>query len=137
MSGKALAIFNTIIKTGCKNSKVLEEKQGISLSYWVKGQGLPGPWPCSDNVKRCPAAKCDLIILISVGGRERAESVHLGKFSEGIIRHSGNFSDCSPALFDISGRNFTAFLNLASSYAHNYTFFFYKQIIILPEPQFS
>ena len=33
---------------------------------------------------------------------------HSGKFSEGTIGRSGNFSACSPALFDISGRKFTA-----------------------------
>ena len=37
ISRKALAIFTTIIKTGCKSSKVLEEKPWILLSYWVKG----------------------------------------------------------------------------------------------------
>ena len=33
---------------------------------------------------------------------------HSGKFSERTIGNSGNFSACSSALFDISGRKFTA-----------------------------
>ena len=45
---------------------------------------------------------------------------HSGKFTVRTIGNSGNFSACSPALFDISGREFTASLSLKPSYAHEY-----------------
>ena len=38
--------------------------------------------------------------------------------SEGTIGKWGKFTYCSPDLFDVSGRKFTASLNLKSSYVH-------------------
>ena len=44
-----------------------------------------------------------------------------GKFSARTIGNSGNFSACSPAQFDLSGRKFTAPLKLTSHYVHGHT----------------
>ena len=45
---------------------------------------------------------------------------HSGRFSKRTIGNSDRFSACFPALFGISGRKFTALLNLTSSYAHDW-----------------
>ena len=45
---------------------------------------------------------------------------HLGKCSERTVGSAGNFCAYSPALFDISGRKFTALLNLTFDYARAY-----------------
>jgi len=46
--------------------------------------------------------------------------LHSGKFSERTIENLGNFSAYSPALFDISGRKFTAPLNLTPMLVDTY-----------------
>jgi len=46
--------------------------------------------------------------------------LHSGKFSERTMRNLGKFSACSPALFDISDRKFTAPLYLTPSYPRAY-----------------
>jgi len=43
---------------------------------------------------------------------------HWGNFSEKPIGDSGNFSDCSPDLFDLLDKKFTPPLNLKPPYAH-------------------
>ena len=49
------------------------------------------------------------------GGRD---PFHSSNFSERTIGTSGNVSECSPDLFDLSGKTFTAPTNVKSSYAH-------------------
>ena len=66
------------------------------------------------------------VLHTSVGGGGRGAaapqvgqmSVSLQQFSDRTIGNLGNFSAFFPALYDISGRKFTAPLNLTSSYGH-------------------
>ena len=45
---------------------------------------------------------------------------HSGNFSKRTVGNSGNFSDCSPDLFDLADRKFIASLSLKSSCAHGW-----------------
>ena len=89
-------------------------------------QIIPSPEPREVTLDTIYKYISKYIVTISVGGRGLQppkmgrNPIHSGKFSVRIIANLGNFSACSPALFDISGRKSTAPLNLTSSCAHDY-----------------